>query len=108
VFYNKKYLFFIVVSIMLIVIYNFIYSFFKLVNINFNFILGFFTFYIVILLSCFLVSLLIFTISKYVHRLILCMLSKKHKNLSLKILWHLFTYLTYITIFIIFFKVTEY
>lgn len=107
-FYSKKYLFFILVTIMIIVLYSFIYSFLELVNINFNFILGFFTFYIVILLSCFLVSLGVFTIFKYGHRLILFIFRKKYKNLSLKILWYLFTYLTYITIFIIFFKITEY
>jgi hypothetical protein len=107
-FYSKKYLFFIIAAIMSVVIYSFIDTFFNLVNINFSFILGFFALYIVIILSSFLSSLVIFMAYKYSYKLILFILRKKSKTLNLKILWHCFTYVTYIITFIIFIKVTRY
>jgi hypothetical protein len=107
-FYSKKYLFFIVVAVMVISLYSFIDNFFELVGINFNFILGFFTLFFAILFSCFLFSLTVFMLFKYVYKLTLFILKKRSKDLNLKILWHCFTYFTYIVIFIIFLKVTEY
>jgi hypothetical protein len=107
-FYNKKYLFFIISAMMVVVIYSFVDNFFSLVNINFNFILGFFTFYIGIIFSSFLVSLVIFTAYKYIYKLNFFILRKRNKTLNFKILWHCFTYITYIMIFIVFFKVTQY
>ncbi|MDR2616877.1 MAG: hypothetical protein LBC22_03580 [Endomicrobium sp.] len=107
-FYSKKYLFFLVTGVIVISLYSFTDNFFELVGIKFNFILGFFTFYFTILFSCFLVSLTVFMLFKYVYKLTLFILKKRNKDLNLKILWHCFTYFTYIVIFIIFLKVTEY
>ncbi|MDR0617513.1 MAG: hypothetical protein LBG23_01900 [Endomicrobium sp.] len=107
-FYSKKYLFFIVAALIVISLYSFIDNFFELVEIHFNFILGFFTFYFAILFSCFLVSLIVFMLFKYVYKLTLFILKKKNKDLNLKVWWYCFTYFTYIVIFIIFLKVTQY
>jgi hypothetical protein len=108
-FYNKKYLFFITAAIMIFVIYSFIDNFFRLVNINFNFILGFLLFYGGIILTCFLLSLAILTVYKCIYRLILfTILRKRNKIFNFKILWYCFTYVTYIIIFVIFFKATQY
>lgn len=107
-FYNKKYLFFLVLATMNGSSYSFIYSFLTLTNIKINFLLGFLAFYGSIIIFSFFISLVLFIVCKNIYKLILFLFKRKNKNLKVKILWHHFTYIAYIVSFIVFIKITKY
>ncbi|MDR0820290.1 MAG: hypothetical protein LBN19_02035 [Endomicrobium sp.] len=109
-FYNVKVLFFVIVYLMSMLLYYFISKQFALAGIMLGFILGSLVVFGVIVVSCFIVSLILSLLVKYSY-LACCRIFKMEKagfSAFSKNFWIIFTGLIYLIILIVFLKVTEY
>ncbi|MDR3306775.1 MAG: hypothetical protein LBS61_03815 [Endomicrobium sp.] len=103
-FYNKKYLFFIIAYLMNLVLCFFINSHFIFSGIDFNLILGSVIIYGIILIFCFVDALTLLYSVKFFRWIF----KLKTNNFATKFLWNVFAGLVYLLMVIIFIKVTEY
>jgi hypothetical protein len=103
-FYNKKYLFFIIAYLMNLILCFFVNTYLSFSGINLNLILGSAIIYGVILIFCFVAA----WISLYSFKVFSRIFKLKIKNFATKFLWTVFTGFVYLFIFITFIKVTEY
>jgi hypothetical protein len=103
-FYNKKYLFFIIAYLMNLVLCFFINSRFAFAGIDFNLILGSVIIYGIILIFCFVAALTSLCSVKFFRRIF----KLKTNNFVAKFLWNVFAGFVYLLMLITFIKVTEY
>jgi hypothetical protein len=103
-FYNNKYLFFIIAYLMNLILCFFVNTHFSFSGINLNLIVGSVIIYGIILIFCFVAALILL----YLFKFFSCIFKLKTKNFATHFLWTVFTGFVYSFIFIIFIKVTEY
>jgi hypothetical protein len=103
-FYNKKYLFFIIAYLMNLILCFFVNTYFSFSGINLNLIVVSVIINGVILIFCFVAAQILlysFKVFSWIFKL-------KTNNFVTNFLWTVFTGFVYLFIFIIFIKVTEY
>ena len=108
-FYNKKYIFFVILYALSFVLYHFINKQIMLTakNTAADFIYPLIIFAAIILVS-FLSALLISLLYKYSYALLCKMFKLKQRELAFKIFWALFTAFCYIVAAAVFFQTTQY
>jgi hypothetical protein len=103
-FYNKKYLFFIITYLMSFALCFFICKHFSFSGIDVNVIVGSLIIYASILALSFAIAMVLFCLVKFFKQIF----KLKFKNFVSNFLWNVFTGIVYLSMFIIFIEITQY
>lgn len=107
-FFNKKWLFFMLLYIMSVILYYFINKQLILTGIMSGYLLGSAAVFAVIVAVCFLVAMIISIITKYLYNAGCSLCKVQPKAMLISTCWWIFTFLCYAVVFVIFLKMIEY
>jgi hypothetical protein len=107
-FYNRKWIFFVVLYAMCAVLYYFINQQIILTGFISGLLLGSVVLYALVLIVLSVVSLIFSLVSKYCYRICCGICKIKPQQMLATTCWMIFTILSYCAVFIIFLKMIEY